>query len=173
MFLARVELSLWFFRHLCVALCYSVVSVRLIGYWVFCIFRLHRWLWGDASKLFSASEWVIKVAELCMCASSVSIPILLPSPPGNVVWAMMIVWRWRIRGKTSGYATMVHGRGCNPHRCTTTFANVEITLLWRHWWRHKSETIRDRQKRWPHRRMKSSELANGENRIALRQLLQI
>ena len=30
---------------------------------------------------------------------------------------------------TSGYATMVHGRGCNPHRCTTTFANVEITSL--------------------------------------------
>jgi len=28
---------------------------------------------------------------------------------------------------TSGYATMVHGRGCNPHRSTTTFANVEIT----------------------------------------------
>jgi len=31
--------------------------------------------------------------------------------------------------KTGGYATMVHGRGCNPHRCTTTFANVEITSL--------------------------------------------
>jgi len=30
---------------------------------------------------------------------------------------------------TSGYAAMVHGRGCNPHRCTTTFANVEITSL--------------------------------------------
>jgi len=42
---------------------------------------------------------------------------------------------------TSGYATMVHGRGCNPHRCTTTFANLEITSLWRHWWRHKWETI--------------------------------
>ena len=26
-----------------------------------------------------------------------------------------------------------HGRGCNPHRCTTTFANHEITSLWRHW----------------------------------------
>jgi len=36
----------------------------------------------------------------------------------------------------------------------------------------KSETIRDRQKRRPHRRMKSSELPNGQNRIALRQLLQ-
>jgi len=31
--------------------------------------------------------------------------------------------------KTSGYATMVHGRGCNPHRCTTAFANLEITSL--------------------------------------------
>ena len=69
---------------------------------------------------------------------------------------------------TSGYATMVHGRGCNPHRCTTTFANVEITSLWR----HNSEIIRDRQKRRPYRRMKLSELSNGENRIALRQLLQ-
>jgi len=65
-----------------------------------------------------------------------------------------------IRRGTSGYATMVHGRGCNPHRCTTTFANVEITSLWR----HNSETIRDRQKRKPYRRMKSSELSNGENR---------
>ena len=67
---------------------------------------------------------------------------------------------------------MVHGRGCNPHRCTTTFANVEITSLWRHWWRHNWESIRDRQKRRPPRAMKSSELSNGENRIALRQLLQ-
>ena len=66
---------------------------------------------------------------------------------------------------------MVHGRGCNPHRCTTTFTNVD-TSLWRHWWRHNSETIRDRQKRRPPRAMKSSELSNGENRIALRQLLQ-
>ena len=32
--------------------------------------------------------------------------------------------------------------------------------------------ISDREKRRPHRIMKSSELANGENRIALRQLLQ-
>ena len=30
---------------------------------------------------------------------------------------------------TSGYATMVHGRGCNPHRSTTAFANLEITSL--------------------------------------------
>jgi len=30
---------------------------------------------------------------------------------------------------TSGYAMMVHGRGCNPHRCTTTFSNLEITSL--------------------------------------------
>ena len=32
--------------------------------------------------------------------------------------------------------------------------------------------LRDREKRRPPRPMKSSELANGENRIALRQLLQ-
>jgi len=63
---------------------------------------------------------------------------------------------------TSGYATMVHGRGCNPHRSTTTFANLEITSLWRHWWRHNSETIRGRQKRRPPRAWKSSELSNGE-----------
>ena len=73
---------------------------------------------------------------------------------------------------TSGYATMVHGRGCNPHRSMTTFANLEITSLWRHWWSHNLETIRDREKRRPPRAMKSSELANGENRIALWQLLQ-
>jgi len=28
---------------------------------------------------------------------------------------------------TSGYATMVHGRGCNPHRSMTTFAKPEMT----------------------------------------------
>jgi len=31
--------------------------------------------------------------------------------------------------KTSGYATMVHGRGVNPHRPTTTFAKPEMTSL--------------------------------------------
>jgi len=67
---------------------------------------------------------------------------------------------------------VVHGRGCNPHRSTTTLANLEITSLWRHWWRHNSETIKDREKWSPPRPMKSSELSNGENRIALRQLLQ-
>ena len=80
--------------------------------------------------------------------------------------------QWFTVDNTSGYATMVHGRGCNPHSCKTTFANVESTSLWRHWWRHNSETIKDRQKRKPPRAMKSSELSNDENRIALRQLLQ-
>ena len=56
---------------------------------------------------------------------------------------------------------MVHGWGCNPQH-----------LLWHHWWRHNSETIRDREKRREARPMKSSELFNGENRIAVRQLLQ-
>jgi len=28
---------------------------------------------------------------------------------------------------TSGYATVVHGRGCNPHRSTATFAKPEMT----------------------------------------------
>ena len=78
----------------------------------------------------------------------------------------------RTNRNTSGYTTMVHGRRCNPHRCTTTFANLEITSLWHHWWRHNSETIRDREKRRPPCAMKSSELSNGENRIALWQLLQ-
>jgi len=32
---------------------------------------------------------------------------------------------------------MVHGRGFNPHRSTTTFANLEITSLWRHNWETK------------------------------------
>jgi len=31
--------------------------------------------------------------------------------------------------ETSGYTAMVHGRGCNPHRSTTTFANLEIASL--------------------------------------------
>ena len=52
------------------------------------------------------------------------------------------------KGKTSGYATwFTAGRGCNPHRS-----------LWRHWWRHNSKTVRDRENRRPPRRMKSSEL---------------
>ena len=38
--------------------------------------------------------------------------------------------------------------------------------------RHNSESITDREKRRPPRPMKSSELSNGENHIALRQLLQ-
>jgi len=92
---------------------------------------------------------------------------------GSVVWTAEIR-RGKKEGKieTSGYATMLHGRGFNPHRCTTTLANVKITSLWRHWWRHNSETIRDRQKRRPTRTMKSCELSNGEHLIALRQLLQ-
>jgi len=51
--------------------------------------------------------------------------------------------------------------GCNLHRS-----------LWRHWWRHNSEIITDREKRRPPRPMKSSDLSNGENRIALQQLSQ-
>ena len=35
--------------------------------------------------------------------------------------------------------------GCNPHRSTTTFGNLEITSLWRHWWHHNSEIIRGRE----------------------------
>jgi len=44
-------------------------------------------------------------------------------------YRIMIVRPDKYARKTSGYATMVHCRGCNPHRCTTTFANVEITSL--------------------------------------------
>jgi len=53
---------------------------------------------------------------------------------------------------------VVHGRRCNPHRSTTTLANLEITSLWRHWWRHNSETITDIEKWRPPCPMKSSEL---------------
>ena len=101
----------------------------------------------------------------------VSIFALLTGAPRRT-GSDILLSRWVLRS-TSGYATMVHGRGCNPHRRTTTFANLEITSLWRHWWRRNSETIRDRQKRRPPRAMKSAELSNGENRIALRQLLVI
>ena len=69
-------------------------------------------------------------------------------------------------------AATLRGWGCNPHRSTTTLANLEITSLWRHWWRHNLVTIRDREKRRPPRPMKSSVLSNDENRIALQQLLQ-
>jgi len=55
--------------------------------------------------------------------------------------------------------------GCNPHWSLWRH-------WWRHWWHHNSETIRDREKWRPPRPMKSSELSNGEKRIALRQLLQ-
>jgi len=62
--------------------------------------------------------------------------------------------RWRaIRWQTSGYATWFTARGA-------------------HWWRHNSETITYREKRRPPRPMKSSEISNGENHIAVRQLLQ-
>ena len=83
-----------------------------------------------------------------------------------------LMYAMGVINKTSGYATMVHDRGCNPHRSTTTFSNLKITSLWRHWWRHNSKTIRDREKRRPPRAMRSYELSNGENCIALRQLLQ-
>ena len=79
----------------------------------------------------------------------------------------------RVALKTKLAATLRGSRpGCNPHRSMTTLANLEITSLWRHWWRHNSETIRGREKRRPPRPMKSSELSNGENRITRRQLLQ-
>ena len=71
---------------------------------------------------------------------------------------ILVLMNWEINQRLR---YVVHGRGCNPHRS-----------LWRHWWRHNSETIRDREKRRPPRPMKSSELSNSENRIALRQLLQ-
>ena len=63
------------------------------------------------------------------------------------------------KDNTSGYTTWFMAGGCNAHRS-----------LWRHWWRHNSETIRDREKRRPPLPMKSSELSNRENRIVLRQL---
>jgi len=87
----------------------------------------------------------------------------------TVVVLMLVAWKQNeIMQVTSGYATMVHGRGCNPNRSTTTFTNLEITSLWR----HNSESIRDREKYRPPRPMKSSELSNGENRIDVWQLLQ-
>jgi len=58
--------------------------------------------------------------------------------------------------QTSSYDRWFMAGECNPHCSTTTLANLEITSLWRHWWRRKSETIRDRQKRRPPHPMKSS-----------------
>jgi len=73
------------------------------------------------------------------------------------------IQRWvdveRVEWETDWLAATLRGSrpGCNPHRSL---------------WRHNSETIRDREKRRPPRPMKSPELSNGENRIALRQRLQ-
>jgi len=60
----------------------------------------------------------------------IAIDVVSTRAPENFVRkfsATRIFGRRSIR--TSGYATMVHGRGCNPHRCTTTFASLEITSL--------------------------------------------
>jgi len=35
----------------------------------------------------------------------------------------------KTKSLTSSYATMVYGRGCNPHRSTTTFTNLEIDVI--------------------------------------------
>jgi len=48
-----------------------------------------------------------------------------PSPPVDIIGAMMTVWR--IRGKTSCYATWFTAG--DAIRFTTTFANLEITSL--------------------------------------------
>jgi len=124
------------------------------------------------SKCWAILEILSKQTQLYICNN-----VLIKRPTAPISCCYSMLW-WISQGRvakhlrysrlleiycyTSGYATMVHGRGCNPHRCTTTFANVEITSLWRHWWRHNSETIRDRQKRRPPCTMKSSELSNGE-----------
>jgi len=39
-------------------------------------------------------------------------------------WNSRVILAATLRWFTAG--------GCNPHRCTTTFANVEITSFWRH-----------------------------------------
>jgi len=62
--------------------------------------------------------------------------------------------------KTSGYATWFTAGGA----IHIAHYDVIDDVNW--------ETVRDREKRRPPRRMKSSELSNGGNRIALRQLLQ-
>jgi len=61
---------------------------------------------------------------------------------------------------TSGYATWFTAGGA---------IRIALRQLWQTF---NSESIRDREKRRPPRPMKSSELSNGENRIALLQLLQ-
>ena len=72
------------------------------------------------------------------------------------------VLKIKLCSKTSGYATWFTAGGAIRIAHHDVIDDV-IT---------HSETIRDRQKRRPSRAMKSSELSNGEKRIALRQLLQ-
>ena len=60
-------------------------------------------------------------------------------------------------------------QGAEPARCIYRLACTRCGTYWRHLantTEHNSETITDREKRRPPRPMKSSELSNGENRIA-------
>ena len=84
------------------------------------------------------------------------------------------------------FATTPTGKVKNLLKSVLTFDNLGVFLKgtetsgYATWFRaggairidHNSKTIRDREKRRPHRPIKSSELSNGENCMALRQLLQ-
>jgi len=67
---------------------------------------------------------------------------------------------YHISGEISGYATWFTAGGAIRIAHYDVIGDVITRKLW------------DREKRRPPRHMKSSELSNGEDRIALRQLLQ-
>jgi len=69
------------------------------------------------------------MVQYTLCVQVLRSFILAALLHGNRAAGVSQNLRHATRNETSGYATMVHGRGCNPHRCTTTFANVEITSL--------------------------------------------
>jgi len=82
--------------------------------------------------------------------------------PSTVLWAFHTI-------QPSSYDWCVAAEAAIEIIGTSGYIRYTVhRSLWRHWWRHKSESIRDREKLRPPRPMKSSELSNGENRITLR-----
>ena len=143
--------------------------LQIITSWYFCLWKTltgnYLWVLPKSLKWHHPSSGLLRHL-IAVHSSWISIHIFCIVELRQV---MKLQRKLSFYRKLAAIRYVVHGRGCNPHRSTTTFANLEITSLWRHWWRHNSETIRDREKRRPPRAMKSSELANDENRIALRQ----
>jgi len=96
--------------------------------------------WRHSEKVEKLQIFPIKRYQIRFCT---------PTPSWRN-WAYNL-WHskvWRTDKQTNKkLAATIRGSwpGCNPHRS-----------LWRHWWRHNSESIRDTQKLRPRHPMKSS-----------------